>query len=547
MNSVLSRVGELLPPISKICYYSRDQINNKAMGMVDEVIRDSIRNITSLTYSGIRKMNPEETYESLLSTNNAMSVDISKSTFYKTVMEFKTSEGDNIRLKLALPYLDRYGRLLSSDVPYNIKPIFTDSVISPHSSGIFVKLHITKINISSIPYIVNVNGRKENMSIVYTDMNKRVVGDNSSGLKKAVTPIAFYVLSKYGLLETIKIITAAECKIVDKETYVDEGKGVYYTHADSTIGFVINIKERLDVLDNLISSVFYILNNSYKKEEELYKYIQDRNVSDELSFWQILFGRFFYKGSLTYDKSTNEIVTHLDRIKNYLDTISRNDLRTILPNIEDFTDLMLSILGMYNMLILRCKDINSNIEQHKKLNVLYYILNNVIIGVNSAFLEINKRENARPYPLSVKELEKILSDNITEKLIYRVVKSTKKNLCIALNNGCTDNLLDSLLVSDDQNRGDGVFVNPNNTFPSTLRYITPIHFIVGSMHDLTKKAPTPLLRLNPFIKVDNNNQFIIDPILSSEAKRCYSRMRSITDYVGHTIEDIEDEDELVDI
>lgn len=542
MNSILRRVEDVLPPITDICYYSRDQINNHSMGMVDDVIKDSIKNIKSLQYLGIRKMTPDETYESLLSTNNVMDVDITKSTYYKTVLEFKTLSDEIIKIKLALPYLDKYGRLLGSDVAYNIKPIFTDSVISPHASGVFIKLLITKTNASSIPMMCNINGVLESLSVIYLDMNRRVVGDNTSKQYRVVTPISFYVLSKYGLVATMKMVTNANFRVVKKYDYVHDGKGIYYTHNDSKLGFVIDIEDRLDIIDNIIASVFYILINSDNRENELYRNITEDRVEDDLYFWLILFGRFFYKGSLTYDKSTMEIKTHLDRVANYLDPISRADLKSIMV-VEDFTDLCLNLLGVFNTLILKHKDINANIEQHKKLKVLYYILNGVIIAINRAFSEIFKRESARAHQLSTKELEKILGDNITERLIYRVVKSTKKNLCINLNNGCTDNLLDSLLISDEQNRGDGVFVNSKSTFPAVLRNITPLQFIVGSMHDIGKKAPTPLLKLNPFIEVDNNGQFLIDPILSREAKTTYGRMRAITDYVNHQL----DEDDIDDM
>lgn len=550
MNSVLSMMGGLLlPQISKIYNYSREQINNRSMTVVDELIRDSIKNVESLEYVGIRRLTPSEAYETQLSSGNSMNVDISKSSFYKTEIKFKMTHNPDVIIKrLALPYLDMYGRLMSSDISYNIKPIFTDSVISPHASGMFIKLHITKTNISSKPYILSINGVRENLSVIYSDMNRRVIGDSASILNKAITPIAFYVLSNYGILGAIKLITRAELTPVLVDGYEhNPSNGIFYKDIDNQdckIGFVINIKERLDVIDNLLVAVFYIIKHTYNKSMELYEYIINKNLTDEKLFWTIQFGRFFYKGGLTYDKSTKEIMIHLDKVKNYLDTISRKDLKSIDIDVNDYTDLMLAILDRFNIIILKHKDINADIEQHKNLNVLYYVLNQVIIGINSSFLEIAKREKSRNYHLSTKEVDRILIDNITEKLIFRIVKSTKKNLSIALCNGCTDNLLNYLLVSDDQNRGDGVTVNSNNTFPTSLRNIIPLHFVVGSMHNITKKAPTPLLRLSPFAIVNNNNKFVIPDDLTNMAKDCYGRMRRITEYIGHQIDDIEDENEL---
>ena len=128
-----------------------------------------------------------------------------------------------------------------------------------------------------------------------------------------------------------------------------------------------------------------------------------------------------------------------------------------------------------------------------------------------------------------------MTGNIRDRLVYTVVKSTRKNLAINLISCPTDNLLDTLLISDDQNRGDGVFVSSKNSFPVNLRTITPIQFIIGSMHGIGKKAPTPLLKLSPFIKVDALSQFIIDPELMTQAKNCFSRMKSISQYKNQEI------------
>lgn len=547
MNSVLSKIGtSILPPITKICYYSRDQINSKALPTIDELIRDSIKGVQSLTYEGIRELTPLETYESNLSSGG-MNVDISKSTFYKTIITFRTHTGELLYKKMALPYLDRYGRMMSSDIHYNIKPIFTDNVISPHANGLFIKLHIIKSNISSIPYIISVNGIRENLSMIYSDVNKKVIGDRESLLNKCHTPIAFYLLSTYGLIGTLHRATKAKVRVVKLSEYEHDDNGIYYRDIDNPsceIGFVVEMKERLDVIDNIITSVFYILKHTYNKSNELYDYIISGNISGETYFWVMLFGRFFYKGGLTFDKSTNEIYSHLDKVKNFLDTISKKDLKSIGIDVEDYIDVMLAILDRFNITILKHKDINSDIESSKKLNVIYYVLNQPIIGINSSMLEIAKREKARKSLLSTKEIDKILSDNITEKLIYRIVKSTKKNLAVLLSSGCTDNLLNYLLTSDDQNRGDGVTVNSNNTFPSSLRNIVPTHYVVGSMHKIGKKAPTPLLSLSPFVDVDANGKFNIAPILLETCKETYSRQKQLTDYNNHQVDDITSMDDL---
>lgn len=299
MNSVLSMIGgKLLPQMSKIANYSKDQINDRSMDVVDELIRDSNKNVESLEYVGIRRLTPVEAYETQLSSGNSMNVDISKSSFYKTEIKFKMRHNPDILIKrLALPYLDMYGRLMSSDISYNIKPIFTDSVISPHASGMFVKLHITKTNISSKPYILSISGVRENLSVIYSDMNRRVIGDSGSILNKAITPIAFYVLANYGLLGAIKLITRAELIPVLVDSYEHHpDNGIYYRDVDNQdckVGFVVNMKERLDVVDNLLVAVFYIIKHTYNKSMELYEYIINKNLVDEKLFWTIQFGRFF--------------------------------------------------------------------------------------------------------------------------------------------------------------------------------------------------------------------------------------------------------------
>lgn len=551
MNSVLRRVCDTMPRISNIAYYSRDQINRKSIPAIDEVIRDTIEVASNaIEYLGIRKMGPQEAYESMASSSNTIDVDVTMTSFSKVVLEFKTKADNSlIRIKLGLPYLDRYGVLICNDINYSVKPVFTDNVLSPYSSGIFVKLYILKTNISSIPISVYVNNNLENMSVIFPEINKSIKGDSSSVLSKAVSPLAFYGLATRGLTGLIKEFFNYNIKIVNTNEYDhNEKSGIYYRYPTLPVGFVVECDERVVTIDNIISSVFYILDRSNSKApKELMLFMEKGDVESEKAFWTFIFGRFFYKGSLTEQKSTSEIITHLDRVKNFLDSTSKHDLRASGIFVNDFVELSVAILGIFNGMVLKYKEISSNIVQNKKLNVLYYILNSVIINANSGLLEISKREKNRGVSLSTKEIEKILNDSITERLVMRIVKSTKKNLAINTMSCCTDNTLDVLLISDDQNRGEGVNISSKKPFPSILRTITPEHNIVGDMHNIGKKAPTQLLRINPFAEVDVNNQFIIDPKLLAITEDVSSRMRALKEYNNYDIsEEYGASDELDD-
>jgi len=523
VNKTLKRMSDIIPPITDIAKFSRREMN-KAMAQIEEVIVGSIKVVDSLEFVGIRQMTPKEAYESLIGSGNIINVDITKSTFYKTVITFKTARGDILNKKVMLPYLDRYGLLKSSDVQYTLKPVFTDSVLSPHTGGVFIKLYGAKTDISSISNICRVNGRQESLSVIYSDLNNRVAGDSSSNLNKKVTPIAFYILVRYGVLGALKKLHNSKVEVCLKKDYEPvEGDTTIYTDDTLQLMIIIHNNHRLDAVDNIVSSIFYILKAIPGKEIELYEHIRSGSSEDENVFWSIYFGRFFYKGSLTFDKSTISILDHIDKSNNLIDTMSKKDLLTLYIDVEDFTGLMLVILEIFNITILSHKEINSDIRQSKKLNILYYVLNNIIMGINLAFLELSKREKVRT-EISTKEIDKVLSDLLTEKLGFKITKSTKKNLSVQLVNNCTDLTLNHLLIAEDQNRGDGVHVNTDNSFPASLRIITPTHFVIGCMHHIGKKAPTPLPHLSPLSKVDANNQFIIAASVLDDITKTYKRM-----------------------
>ena len=97
MNSVLRRmVNVKLPKISKICFYSRDQINNNALPTINNIIIDSNKNVNSLEFLGIRKLSPEETYLSLANKEGKIVNDITKSSFYKTEITFRLKNTGDI-------------------------------------------------------------------------------------------------------------------------------------------------------------------------------------------------------------------------------------------------------------------------------------------------------------------------------------------------------------------------------------------------------------------------------------------------------------------
>ena len=542
---------------------------------INTMIRISMEKINpniDLRYKGYKICTPEEELmEDALSRASNKPADIAANNAYLAVFEFEHN-GQPMPKYIYLPFCDPGNIFVISGTKYVVMPILTDLVISVTSERKRV--------------ILNDNPNPEMPKLLFSSILNS--GSKDKMKPGGKTPLGLYLLCKYGLRETLRKYTnlkegdilikydpydkikANEIKDYDIYSTVGErpknyDKGaVYRKHK---IKVLVHKDVKLDaLLTNIIGGIiisFDIANG--RIEEDLVKFLDEglllrqkyediiakypkpsktelkeieavskpyrRNLMQEKNIWRLLLGRGMYKSEISVDKIIVDLEEHITALDSYVDEIIRRKLANVGVMIEDFWDMLVYIIGIYAHSVNNAKEYNRNVN-HIHIDIHYYICYYIIIGFNRAIKQINQRyEKLGQRSPSKEEIKKIINNNISEKVIYNLVKSSSASLALAQADVSNDSLYYKATAQlENQNRGEGVHRGGKTPFPDNIKTLTAPMFAYGSLLYLIKSAPSPSLRANPWGQWDELTGHVIIPEhLQPAIDKLDAALRGVTD------------------
>ena len=519
MNEVFKKiVKDTIPPLSEeVCEgMSGHIVNEELIPFLDKFIRGSMKGVPKeLEFQGINVLNPEELYYSNFNSNTLRTTyDISESSFYKIELIF-LYQGKEIRRPLLMPFVTRNGIMSVSGVRYYITPILSDNVISVSNTNVFVKLLRNKITYEALTRNYYINGEYRIGQIIYSNIYRIDSKDSESDIGKTKNPVSMYLLCVYGIKETFKRFCDVEVELVYKDTYkeYDDNYTVYQSidiepigvkrlnYRPHNIAIVLKTKNPTTLMNNICSGILYTMDIFPDYSKDILEVIS-HSVVAEKEFWILLYGRVTSKDTLTIDKMYDDMVTHLGILEYYLDQIIQEKLEKSNIYVNDFFELLIVLLDKYNDFILSSSELN-NTANNKSLDIPYYVIYPIIIAVNKALFDITRRMSKKE--LSYIGVSKLLGDNIRQGTIYSIIKTSNINLSVRLVDYVGDNLAFNVTLQNDlQERGNGVIKSKENTFPVNVREVSALYGYIGNLFTLNKKSPTPILTLNPFLKVEGS-------------------------------------------
>ena len=559
---------------------------------INKMIQISMEKINpniDLRYKGYKICTPEEELmEDALSRASNKPADIAANNAYLAVFEFEHN-GQPMPKYIYLPFCDPGNIFVISGTKYVVMPILTDLVISVKPD----KIHVTS---ERKRVILNDNPNPEMPKLLFSSILNS--GSKDKMKPGGKTPLGLYLLCKYGLRETLRKYTnlkegdiiikydpydkikANEIKDYDIYSTVGErpknyDKGaVYRKHK---IKVLVHKDVKLDaLLTNIIGGIiisFDIANG--RIEEDLVKFLDEglllrqkyediiakypkpskteikeieavskpyrKNLMQEKNIWRLLLGRGMYKSEISVDKIIVDLEEHITALDSYVDEIIRRKLANVGVMIEDFWDMLVYIIGIYAHSVNNAKEYNRNVN-HIHIDIHYYICYYIIIGFNRAIKQINQRyEKLGQRSPSKEEIKKIINNNISEKVIYNLVKSSSASLALAQADVSNDSLYYKATAQlENQNRGEGVHRGGKTPFPDNIKTLTAPMFAYGSLLYLIKSAPSPSLRANPWGQWDELTGHVIIPEhLQPAIDKLDAALRGVTD-VAEVAEELRD-------
>ena len=488
----------------------------QAPDYLDAIIRSSMRSASpKLEYHGWRKITPHEEYESLTSRDNGrVSYDIAVSDLYKIELLFSYNGAMLPKRHLYVPYLDDGGLMKISDTLYHIAPVLSDTVVSPTERDVFIRLLRDKLIFKRVNRNILCNGEKISGQIITSTIYRTSNRNNADNLGSIVPPVALYLLTEYGMRDAFLKYSGVDVKItneVDVSAYANN-YNIYSSTKSKPRSLKVNVYRGHDVkvlvpkgsetpfVLNMVAGLIYTLDANFEKAAEMADAVNFGDVSQEKEYWKLLLGNIIFKNNYTADRIKADMDDHFIALRSYIDSLIKLKLAEIDINVNDFFDLLAVVLSKYSDWLLNSKSYNNNIF-NRYIDVLYYILYDIILGINKTIFELTRKSATKD--LNSKEISRIFNSQLSPKRIFQIIKSSATNITLYMVDSSSDNKYHKVTsVLELQERGKNVTKSKSSVFPSATRTITGSDLFMGSMLFLGKKAPTPKLKINPFITVD---------------------------------------------
>lgn len=506
--------------------FNKDVVNGLAMhqlekspDFLDLIIRSSIKSIDPeipFKYHGFHYLTPNEDFENqfAMSSNNNI-VDISKSTLYKVEFKFEY-DGEEINRVISLIYPEKGAIITLSDALYGVVPVLTEYVISSSGNDVFVRLMKDKLMCKKLDRAILINGVKTPVGIIVSHIYKFSRNANDK------VPIALMLFVKYGFDGVFKKYFNTKVLItMDQEPTEEQKKN--YTVYESTgvrprglkdddyqphnIRILVKNKDVNPFMEVVIASLFNVFDVINKHCRFL---IKEMNTDREKMFWKIMLGKIIFKNNYTVDKLLTSMDKYLSVINGYIDDITQLKLQENNIYIKDFYDLIALIIKDFNKIIEEGTSHSAKLK-NRYIDINYYILFDHIAGINKTFYAINN-----DYALgrcNAGNIVKLFNKHFSNKMVFNLIKSGGLSLALTPVDYSGDNYYSKITsVLTDQNCGVGVKRSKNSVFPASTRTIHAEDIYMGDLLYLSKKAPTPRFRINPYVKInEETGKIIVEP------------------------------------
>lgn len=523
MNNVLARVQDEHTKKfnEKVVEGTAKRILRAAPEFIDEIITTSVStmNRTGLEYHGWRRLTPKEEFHKMFtSADKKTNYDMARSDLYMIELRF-VYRGKPMPRFLLLPYAGPANIMTISDTKYSIVPVLSDTVISPSYKEVFVRLLKDKLTFSRFTRNYIVDQEKVLGQIIHSNAYRLAGRQIQNNLGTAFPPVSLYILGnsglraafqKYANIDDILITTDSAEEFrkhykIYKSSKIKPRGHKEYNYIGHDIKVMVprtKINESNETfIDNFIFGVLYALDLFPEASMDLVALLDNHDVKNEKLFWKLILGRIIFKNGYSVEKMMSEMNDHFKSLDNYMDNLIKDKLHDVGVIADSYFDLVAVILTNYNQWLLNSKEHNSNID-NRYIDILYYMLYDIIYGFNRALFDINKKGNKRE--LSYKEVDTIFQNSITAKKIFGIIKSgSGMSLAVSYVESSGDNkYLKITSQLADQSQGNGVKRGSGSQFPESTKTLRGQDLWLGSLLYLGKSAPSPRFRANLYMDYD---------------------------------------------
>lgn len=512
MKTLASYIADKTPKFNRVMVeglgYHRFK---RVLNYLDEYIKFTANSKTNthLRYLGYKEVDYNDEFKRIFSKNGKIEYDIAKNNIFLVDFLFQYGSEANIRkYSFYVPYIEKGNILTLSGNNFLAMPILSDKVVSIGENVIFVNILTAKYNFYRGFYTININNKLQRVPIIYTELYKNQ-SKKLEDTTKALTTIMHYMLANYGFTRVCKELLGFVPKVT-YENIKDEKYVCVTTCGVKPQGYILKeeyIPTNIKILvpkENFNEHVAYVLGNIFYIIDNFSTSITITDLDNDF-VWKRLLGEIIHSGNHQIGYIMEKMNAHFNDINSAFDTITINKLKDINIDAMNLSDLLMIIFNNYNKWIL--SENSKSLYFNKTYEIENYVLSKITYRITKAFLDISKEElRLNNQELEEKVVSKILDKYFTPRIIFSIKKET---LYLTSIEYCGDHLYPKNTAMVVVQESDPINITTTTNVSIERKKVHASHVTVGNILGLPKKNPVPIVRLNPYVNVDEKTGTIL--------------------------------------
>ncbi len=492
---------------------------------LDDVFRAaSLSFPEGLTYLSYKRYSPigEFKISTKVDSTNKRIAETSRSDVYTVRYDFQYEwvdfdgvlKTEIISRNLQIPFIGDAGGITLAGKKIFLHPIMTDTVISPTTHTIFVRLMRDRIRFMKEYHSVKINKVHSNSGVVYSNLYRNSNKNNNKPFKKmskAHSTVINYLLGKFGFSgffnKYIGFVPEVGIKyegMYNDNSFVFESTGVKprtvidKDYLPSKIYIRIPKEKMSNLVKEIITGIFYIIDN--------FPNIIKVEYFDDPRMWMQCLGYIIFNGNNSIGKIMEGVIEHYNSLDEYVDVVVTKQLKQKGINCSDFYSLLVLVMDNYSNWIVK-NNSNINTMYGKELSVLYPIFFPLTRKLFSTAFKLNKSSLKKK--LSIKEINEIMNKNFTTGIIYELNKpdTPKSNVNYPGDNKFFK--ITSTIIPQSTNiSSESKASKKRITGDDPVNKIHASIVEAGGYLNITKPQPVGTGKINPYVTLDEFNNIV---------------------------------------
>lgn len=449
--------------------------------------------------------------------------DLAKASVYMVKFNFEFDEPGHptrvITRHVFLPFVTRAGIMYIGGTQYHIVPVLSDKIFTPNQSDtIFVRLMQDKNNMHRIYHTVYINDKRESCYVIYATIYR---GENKDAraaqTTRAKTTLTHYLLGKYGFSEMFMRYAGFVPVLGDDQTVTEErypkDKWVIVrstglkpitcidrVYRKSTFRLAIPIEHWNNTSETLAVGFFYVIDHFPQWFE------QNRESVNSASEWKILIGHIRFSGNYGVQRLHSEISEHYESLDSYLDTASKRKLFESQIYLENYYDLLNYVQVNFNKM-LRDDQSDGRCVYGKSLEVLSELVFDILYGFVILKFKLCKSVSRKGF-MTLRDAEENIRRSVRLGAIYKLSSRGAISEAVSYSG---DNMYPKVtaIIAEQESRSGGKRGSTDRVVVGPKHRIDLSMLTTGSVLNLPKSDPTPMVRVNPWITLDPKTNTVL--------------------------------------